>query len=145
MTYHNQTKELTNWFLNLPLNESIDNKKHKVWSSNPKPHEAQLDDQKVKKSSIRSSRKRKNRKAKKSMKSGKLSKRVKKSSNSRKAQNQHSQCKLSPLDWHYHVSSLNHPVSKEFNQLCAHTLPLSQWTHQTQSERRMRCYASDQN
>jgi hypothetical protein len=26
----------------------------------------------------------------------------------------------------YHVSSLNHPVSKEFNQLCAHTLPLWQ-------------------
>jgi hypothetical protein len=31
---------------------------------------------------------------------------------------------LSLLDKHYHVSSLNHPVSKEFNQLCAHTLPL---------------------
>jgi hypothetical protein len=26
MTYHNQTKELTIWFLNLPLDESIDNK-----------------------------------------------------------------------------------------------------------------------
>jgi hypothetical protein len=26
MTHHNQTKELTTWFLNLPLNESIDNK-----------------------------------------------------------------------------------------------------------------------
>jgi hypothetical protein len=24
----------------------------------------------------------------------------------------------------YHVSSLIHPVSKEFNQLCVHTLPL---------------------
>jgi hypothetical protein len=31
--------------------------------------------------------------------------------------------KLSPLDRHYHVSSLNHPVSKEFNQLCAQSLP----------------------
>jgi hypothetical protein len=30
MTYHNQTKELTTWFLTLPLDESIDNKKHKV-------------------------------------------------------------------------------------------------------------------
>jgi hypothetical protein len=49
MTYHNQTKELTTCFLNLPLDESIDNKKHKVWSSNPKPHEAQLEDQKAKK------------------------------------------------------------------------------------------------
>jgi hypothetical protein len=29
------------------------------------------------------------------------------------------QYKLSPLDRHYHISSLNHPVSKEFNQLCA--------------------------
>jgi hypothetical protein len=26
MTHHNQTKELTTWFLNLPLDESIDNK-----------------------------------------------------------------------------------------------------------------------
>jgi hypothetical protein len=29
MTYHDQTKELITWFLNLPLDESIDNKKHK--------------------------------------------------------------------------------------------------------------------
>jgi hypothetical protein len=29
MTYHNQIKELTTWFLNLPLDESIDNKRHK--------------------------------------------------------------------------------------------------------------------
>jgi hypothetical protein len=43
MTHHNQTKELITWFLNLPLDESIDNKKHKVWSSNPKHHEAQLE------------------------------------------------------------------------------------------------------
>jgi hypothetical protein len=26
MTHHNQTKELTTWFLNLPLDESIDSK-----------------------------------------------------------------------------------------------------------------------
>jgi hypothetical protein len=31
-----------------------------------------------------------------------------------------------PLDRYYHVSSLKHPVSKEFNQFCAHTLPLWQ-------------------
>jgi hypothetical protein len=30
MTHHNQTKILTSWFLNLPLDESINNKKHKV-------------------------------------------------------------------------------------------------------------------
>jgi hypothetical protein len=29
MTNHNQTKELTTWFLNLPLDESIDNKSTK--------------------------------------------------------------------------------------------------------------------
>jgi hypothetical protein len=29
-----------------------------------------------------------------------------------------------PLDKYYHVSSLNHPVSKEFNQLYAHALHL---------------------
>jgi hypothetical protein len=29
MTHHNQTKELTTWFLNLPLDESIDNKNTK--------------------------------------------------------------------------------------------------------------------
>jgi hypothetical protein len=29
MTHHNQTKELTIWFLNLPLDESIDNKSTK--------------------------------------------------------------------------------------------------------------------
>jgi hypothetical protein len=26
MTHHNQTKELTTWFFNVPLDESIDNK-----------------------------------------------------------------------------------------------------------------------
>jgi CRISPR/Cas system-associated protein Cas10 (large subunit of type III CRISPR-Cas system) len=46
MTHHNQTKKLITWFLNLPLVESIDNKKHKVWSSNLRPHEAQLEDPK---------------------------------------------------------------------------------------------------
>jgi hypothetical protein len=29
MTHHNQTKELVTWFLNLPLDESIDNKSTK--------------------------------------------------------------------------------------------------------------------
>jgi hypothetical protein len=42
-----------------------------------------------------------------------------------KAQKSH-KLKNSPLDKYYHISSLNHPVSKEFNQLCAHTLPLWQ-------------------
>jgi hypothetical protein len=29
MTHHNQTKKLITWFLNLPLDESIDNKSPK--------------------------------------------------------------------------------------------------------------------
>jgi hypothetical protein len=44
MTHHNQTKELTTWFLNLPLDESIDNKKCKVLSLNLRSHEAQVED-----------------------------------------------------------------------------------------------------
>jgi hypothetical protein len=79
MTHHSQSMKLTTWFLNLPLDESIDNKNHKVQSLNPKPHEAPLEDQKAKKSSRRSSRRRKNYKANKSTKSGKLSKITKKS------------------------------------------------------------------
>jgi hypothetical protein len=46
MTHHTQTKELTTWFLDLPLDESIGNKRHKVWSSNRRPLEAQLEDKK---------------------------------------------------------------------------------------------------
>jgi hypothetical protein len=45
MTHHNQTKVLTTWLLNVLLDESIDNKKYKVWISNPRHHEAQLEDQ----------------------------------------------------------------------------------------------------
>jgi hypothetical protein len=40
-------------------------KKHKVWSSNPTPHEVQLEDQKPMKNSRMSSRRRKNRNANK--------------------------------------------------------------------------------
>jgi hypothetical protein len=40
MTHHNQTKELTTWFLNLHLDESIDNKgtKFEVWIQDPMMH-----------------------------------------------------------------------------------------------------------
>jgi hypothetical protein len=40
MTHHNKTKELTTWFLNLPLDESIDNKitKFEVWIQDPMKH-----------------------------------------------------------------------------------------------------------
>jgi hypothetical protein len=38
MTHHNQTKKLSTWFLNLPLDESIDNKitKFEVRIQDPK-------------------------------------------------------------------------------------------------------------
>jgi hypothetical protein len=40
MTHYNQTKEPTTWFLNLPLDESIDNKrtKFKVLIQDPMKH-----------------------------------------------------------------------------------------------------------
>jgi hypothetical protein len=65
MSHHNQTKDLTTWFLNLPLDESIDNKSTKF--------EVQIQDlmkhswktQKAKKSSRRPSRRRKTAKANK--------------------------------------------------------------------------------
>jgi hypothetical protein len=40
------SQEVTIWFLNLPIDKSIDNKKHKVGSLNLRPHKAQLEDQK---------------------------------------------------------------------------------------------------
>jgi hypothetical protein len=43
-----------------------------------------------------------------------------------KAPPKQTQCKLSLLDSIYHVSSLNHLISKKFNQLCAQSLPLWQ-------------------
>jgi hypothetical protein len=40
MTRHNQTKDLTTWFINLPLDESIDNKstKFEVQIQDPMKH-----------------------------------------------------------------------------------------------------------
>jgi hypothetical protein len=40
MNHHNQTKELTTWFLNLPLDESIENKstKFEVRVQDPMKH-----------------------------------------------------------------------------------------------------------
>jgi hypothetical protein len=72
-----QTKELTTWFLNLPLDESIDNKRHKIWSSNPRPHEAQLEDQKPRKAQEGHIEEEKAAKPTKDMKSGNLSQNVK--------------------------------------------------------------------
>jgi hypothetical protein len=53
MTHHNQTNELPTWFLNLPLDESIDNKstKFEVQIQDPMKHSKKT--QKAKKSSRR--------------------------------------------------------------------------------------------
>jgi hypothetical protein len=83
MTHHNQIKELTTWFLNLPLDESIDNKRHKVWSSNLRPHEAQLEDQKIKKNLRKSSRRSKIAKANKRHEKRQSHEKSKKSSKSK--------------------------------------------------------------
>jgi hypothetical protein len=39
MTHHNQTKELATWFLNLPLDEYIDNTKAQSLNFESKTHE----------------------------------------------------------------------------------------------------------
>jgi hypothetical protein len=64
-THHNQTKEHTTWFLNLLLDESIDNKstKFKVRIQDPMKHNWKT--KKGKKSSRRSSRRKKTTKANK--------------------------------------------------------------------------------
>jgi hypothetical protein len=59
MTHYNQTKVLTTWFLNLPLDEYIDNTKAQSLNFKSKTYEALLDDQKPTKGSKRSSRRRK--------------------------------------------------------------------------------------
>jgi hypothetical protein len=91
MPHHNQTMELTTWFLNLPLDEYIDNTKHKVWISNPRLHEAQLEVKKPKKRSRISFRTRKNRKANKKHKKRQAKQNGKKEL--RKTQNQNKMSK----------------------------------------------------
>jgi hypothetical protein len=67
-----------------PIDESIDNKRHKVLSSNPRPHEALLEDQKVKKNSRRSSRR------SKIVKANKRHEKWQNHEKSKKSSNQHS-------------------------------------------------------
>jgi hypothetical protein len=93
MTHHNQTKKIVTWFLNLPLDESIDNKKHKVWILNPWLHEARP---KIKKSSRMPFRRGKTAKPIKGMKSGKPSKRVRKSSKPKQNEQEKVELKNSP-------------------------------------------------
>jgi hypothetical protein len=92
---------------------------------NPRPREAQLEDQKAKKNYIRSSTRKSrktNKRHEKRQVKPKWQIRAKKSSNTQKAHKTQklllNQLHLTlsmqalPLDKHYHVSSLNHPVSK---------------------------------
>jgi hypothetical protein len=47
MTHHNQTKELITWFLNLPIDDSIDNKStDRRPKKSRKAQEAQIEDPK---------------------------------------------------------------------------------------------------
>jgi hypothetical protein len=129
ITHHNQTKVLTAWFLNLPLDEYIDNTKAQSLNFKSKTHEAQLEDQKPKKAQEDHLEEGENRKTNKWHEKRKTKEKAEKSSNSKlklKIPPKQTQGKLSPLGRHYHVSSLNHPVSKEFNQLCAYSLPIWQ-------------------
>jgi hypothetical protein len=77
MTHHNQTKELTTRFLNLPLMIPLTTK---AQSLNRRPHEAQLEDQKPMKSLRRSFRRRKTAKANKRHEKQQNHKKSKKSS-----------------------------------------------------------------
>jgi hypothetical protein len=88
-----RTKVLTTWFLNLPLDEYIDNTNGQNLNFKSKTHEAQLDDQKPRKSSKRSSRRRKNHKASKSQETRQTKQNGKEEL--RKAPNQDSNSKLS--------------------------------------------------
>jgi hypothetical protein len=65
---------LTTWFLNLPLDEYIDNTKAQSFNFESKTHEVQLEDQKPRKSSRRSSSRRKNYNTTKGAKSSKAKK-----------------------------------------------------------------------
>jgi hypothetical protein len=93
MTHHNQTNVLITWFLNLSLDEYIDNTKTQSLNFESKTHEAQLKDQKPKKNPRRTSRRMKNHKASKSHKERQAKENGKKGL--RKAQNQDSDSKLS--------------------------------------------------
>jgi hypothetical protein len=115
MTHHNQINELTTWFLNLPLDESIYNKKHKVWSSNPKPHEAQLEDKKAKKNLRRSSRRRKNCKANKRHEKQQTKEKKQRKAQNRKTQN--SPWNQLPLTLSMQAHPLRYTLSCFFSQL----------------------------
>jgi hypothetical protein len=82
---------VTTWFLNLPFDEYIDNTKAQNLNFESKTHEAQLENQKPKKISRRSSRRRRNHKTSKWQKSGKPKQKH------MKAQNEGSNSKL-PLN-----------------------------------------------
>jgi hypothetical protein len=66
-----------------PLMSTLTTQRHKVWISNPRPHEAWLEDQKPKKSSRTSSRRRKNHKTNKWQEKQQTKEKAKKNSKSK--------------------------------------------------------------
>jgi hypothetical protein len=90
MTHHNQTKELTTWFLNLPLDESIDSKgtKFKVQIQDPMKHNKET--KKLRKAQEGHLEEGKPQKPTKGMKGRKIMKKQEKLKIKAKAQDQHS-------------------------------------------------------
>jgi hypothetical protein len=82
MTHHNQTKVLTTWFINLPLDKCIDNQKAQILNFESKTSRSTTRRLKAKRSSRRSSRRGKNHKANKRHEKRQNKEKEKKSSNS---------------------------------------------------------------
>jgi hypothetical protein len=145
-----QLNQETDHLVYLLLGEYIDNKKHKVWILNPKPHEAHLEDQEPK-SLRRSSRRRKNRKGNKRHEKWQAKEVPKKNSKSNSSwiklpltlSMQALLLTLSPLDRYYHASFLNHPISRSSTNFVHILSPLSINSSNTNREKKdMLCMRS---
>jgi hypothetical protein len=120
---------------------------HKVWIFYSRSNEAQLNDQKPKTSSKMVIQNKRIAKPKNWQESSKWQ--VEINGNAMKSLTLPLTILMQVLPLWYNLSyfpqtSINHSVSKRVLPLCAHSLPLWQWTHQTQTER-SRCDAWDQN
>jgi hypothetical protein len=117
-----------------PLMSTLTTQRHRVWISNPRPHEAQLEDQKSKKVQEGHLEEGKNVKPTNDKKSSKSKKKQ------RKTQTQNSPLTLLmqalPLGRIYHVCSLNHQVSKRvLPTLCIFSPPLAMNSSNTNREK----------
>jgi hypothetical protein len=120
-----------------PLISTLTTQRHKVWILNLRPHEAQLEDQKPKKSSRRSSRRRKNRKTNKWQEKRQTKEKHKERLKLKTPLITLNASSLPKVEFIMFLLSISW-LAKEFYQLCAHSLPLWQWIHQIQTERSMR-------